>query len=62
MFPDHLSHEERSVAKKEFDAIPEFFYTTFSWLPVIRPDNYMNFLKHLRAALGAYPQDVFLWS
>ena len=61
-FPSHLTDEALSIARKEFHAIPEQFYTLFSWLPVITPQNYWSFQKHMKSKLGTNSIGVTLWS
>ena len=59
-FPRHLLPEELAVAKTEFNAIPELFYATNNWLPVITPENYDEFETVMKK--GPYHGFPTLWS
>jgi hypothetical protein len=58
LFPSTLSTEELTTARKEFRAIPEFFYTNHPHLPVITPDLY----PHFEQATKDIPTEILLWS
>ena len=58
-FPDTLTKEELFVARQEYAAIPEFFYTC-SKLPMITPLNIQLFIAHMRPVLKGL--QVALWS
>ena len=62
LFPSTLSSDELKVAKGEFKAIPELFYSTFSWLPVITPDNAKEFVKTMKTHSQKFGNHFMLWS
>ena len=54
--PPSLSTDERWTALQEIYTMPEQFYTTFHWLPVITPELYI----HFESTIG--PSRIALWS
>ncbi len=54
MFPPHLTSEDHTVAKTEYQAIPEFFYSTYTTLPVITPRNAKLFVRIITNCLCSF--------
>ena len=62
MFPTTLTKEELATATTEYLSLPEFFYTTFSWLPVVTPDTLQLFLDLLQCGQSGHTEyHVMLW-
>ena len=45
LLPHDLTDSDRQKAQLEIESLPEQFYTTFDWLPVITPELYTYFEK-----------------
>ena len=58
LLPDTLTDDERALAQHEIKSLPEQFYTTHSWLPVITPSLY----KHFEAATFQHKPSIALWT
>ena len=56
--PYDLSSDELALAQHEIESLPEQFYTTLDWLPVITPELY----SHFEAATSTETPTIALWS
>ena len=58
LLPDTLTAEEKALAQHEIRSLPEQFYTTHNWLPVITPALY----THFEAATLQHKPSIALWT
>ena len=52
-----MSTDEKTLAQNEIESLPEQFYATFDWLPVITPELY----THFEATISTDIPAIALW-
>ena len=57
LLPHDLTDNDRLKAQLEIESLPEQFYTSFDWLPVITPELYTYFEKTVPV-----PHQIALWT